>query len=138
MIEYRLFCDGSGICATREGERISDRVLIRLTGDTSAARIGIISDARPERFFNLNNGESEISSDSFGEGENRVTVYGKSRRWKCEPVVRTGDTLLPAGVDSAEQLMLFKAEYERICARLTLCESRLHALEEKVNQKALF
>lgn len=136
MIEYKLFTDGSGICATREEKISEERIVLRFP--SYALRVGVISDTERERFFNLTNGECDISVEAIKEGENRITVYGKTKRWKCESLSRSGDRLFPVGIDSAEEISAFKEEYEKIYARLSLCERRLFALEEKINAKALF
>ncbi len=137
MIEYKLFTDGSGICTERERKVLGERITFKFQ-ENSAVRVGIIADGENERFFNLTNGECEISANVIKEGENRLTVYGKNKRWKCESLLREGEILYPRGVDSAEEISAFKTEYEKIYARLSLCEARIFALEEKINSKTLF
>ena len=138
MIEYKLFSDNSGICSTREGVCLGESVTLKFPHVCEVVRIGITKPNESERFFNVNDAQTQISSASFGEGENKVTVYGKAKRWKCESLALKCGRLLPMGVDSSEQILHHKTEYEKLCARLTLCESRLIALEQKTNQKIIF
>ena len=137
MIEYKLFTDGSGICTQREEKVTGERITFKFP-ENSALRVGIIADGENERFFNLTNGECEISANVIKEGENRITAYGKNKRWKCERLLREGEKLSPCGVDSAEEISAFKTEYEKIYARLSMCEARIFALEEKTNSKNIF
>ena len=138
MIEYKLFFDGSGICAKRDGHDVTDTLTLSFSGEGEKHRLGIISDGKGERFFNITDSKTEISASSLDEGENRLTVYGKNKRWRCEPLVREENRIYCGGVDSAEEIMHFKSEYEKIYATLALCEARLHALEEKTSKAFLF
>ncbi len=138
MIEYKLFSDNSGICATREGVSLGESVTLKFPTSCNVVRIGITKPAECEKFFNVSDSQTQVSCASFGEGVNKVTVYGKTKRWKCESLTLDGNRLFPAGVDSSEQILHHKTEYEKLCARLTLCESRLIALEQKINQKIIF
>ena len=138
MIEYKLFSDNSGICSTRTATPIEDTVTLKFSGRDDIVRIGITKPNESERFYNLNGQTTEISRQAFGEGENKLTVYGKTKRWKCESLVLADNVITPYGVDTPEQLLLFKSEFEKLCARLSICESRLLTLEEKTNQKIIF
>lgn len=138
MIEYKLFFDGSGICGDREALTLADTVALRFSGDGVKTRLGIISDNAQERFFNISENKTEISASAFAQGENRLTVYGKGKRWKCEPLLRCENKISPRGIDSAEEISHFKSEYEMLSTRLALCESRLYSLEEKIEKQILF
>lgn len=138
MIEYKLFSDNSGICATREPQELGETVEIKLSGNGEVVRIGITKPNESERFYNVSDSSTEVRGSAFGEGENKVTVYGKTKRWKCESILLCDGLLCPVGVNASEQILLFKLEYERLYARLSLCEGRLLALEEKTNQKIIF
>ena len=138
MIEYKLFSDSSGICSTRASTLLDDTVTLKFCGRDDIVRIGITKPNEKERFYSLSGQTTEISRHAFGEGENKLTVYGKTKRWKCESLVLADNVITPYGVDTPEQLLLFKSEFERLCARLSICESRLLTLEEKTNQKIIF
>ena len=138
MIEYKLFSDNSGICSTREGLYLDESVTLKFPQGCEVVRIGITKPGESERFFNVSDSKTQVSRASFGEGENKLTVYGKTKRWRCEALTLEGNRLFPSGVDSSEQILHHKTEYEKLCARLTLCESRLIALEQKINQKIIF
>ena len=138
MINYRLFADGTGICVTRDEIPVSDTVCLSFSGDGAQTRLGIISNEEKERFFTISDSSCEISSASLTDGENRLTVYGKGKRWKCEPLLMRDGKISPSGIDSSEQILFFKSEYERLCTRLSMCETRLYELETKINQRSLF
>ena len=137
MIKYNLFYDNSGICEKREPLVLGDTLTVAFLGG-EGIRVGIVGDEGGERFFSVREGACQICAASLFEGENRVTVYGKSKRWKCESLIKNGDVITPAGVDCAEQISLFKSKYEPIFTRLAMCEGRLCALENQINQKSLF
>jgi hypothetical protein len=137
MIKYNLFFDNSGICEKREPLTLGETLTLTFFGG-EGVRVGIVGEAGGEKFFSVRDGACRICTASLEEGENRVTVYGKSKRWKCESLIKKGDVITPAGVDCAEQISLFKSKYESIFTRLAMCEARLCALENQINQKSLF
>ena len=137
MIKYNLFYDNSGICEKRDDIALGEVLTLTFCGG-EGVRVGVVGEGGGERFFSVRDGVCQICATSLFEGENRVTVYGKSKRWKCESLIKKGDVITPAGVDCAEHISLFKSKYESIFTRLAMCEGRLCALENQINQKSLF
>ena len=68
MIEYKLFCDGSGICSQRGAHAVADTLTLLFSGEGEKLRLGIISDGKGERFFKLTDSKTEISVTSLDEG----------------------------------------------------------------------
>ena len=110
---------------------------IEFSGDSSALRLSV-SSKNGERFFSILNSAATLSRNAFSEGENRITVYGKSKKWKCEALNLKDNILTPCGCDSTEQIALFKSEYERLSKRLSACEAQLSELSKAIKGSKLF
>ncbi|MBE6694884.1 MAG: hypothetical protein E7587_00370 [Ruminococcaceae bacterium] len=136
-MKYILYKDGSGICKTREGITLDTLISITFTGDVSALRMSVSSNGS-ERFFSIVNSVATLSKNAFSEGINKITVYGKSKRWKCEALSLKDNILTPCGCDSTEEIALFKSEYERLSKRLSACENQLSELSKAIKGSKLF
>ena len=136
-MKYILYKDGSGICKTREALPLESINSIEFFGDSSALRLSISSNGN-ERFFSIVNSVAALSKSAFSEGVNKITVYGKDKRWKCESLNLKEDTITPCGCDSTEQIAFFKSEYERLTKRLSACESQLSELSKAIKGSKLF
>lgn len=136
-MKYILYKDGSGICKTRSGAPLEMLNSIEFSGDTDALRLCIAS-KQGERFFSVTNSVAALSRNAFSEGENRITVYGKNKLWKCEALNLKDDILTPCGCDSTEQMAFFKSEYERLQKRLSACETMIAELSQAIKGSKLF
>ena len=136
-MKYILYKDGSGICKTRESIPLEKLTSIELSGDSSALRLSV-SSKDGERFFSVINSVATLGRNAFSEGINKITVYGKDKRWKCEALELKENAVTPCGCDSTEQIALFKSEYERLTKRLSACESQLSELSRAIKGNKLF
>lgn len=137
-MKYILYKDGSGLCKTREGELLSRFVTLQFISDGSEIRLGISKSGANERFYSITNGSAIIPSSAFFEGENQITVYGKSKLWKCEALNLQDNIISPVGCDSTEQIVIFKSEYERLQKRISICESQIAELTKSIDGAKLF
>ena len=137
-MKYILYKDGSGLCKTREGERVFDIVTLRFAGNCGEVRVGIRNEENGERFYKITDGSVAVPKGVFSSGENKITVYGKDRLWVCESLILDSDLLYPAGCDSTEEILAFKSEYEKLQKRLSICEIKIRELENAVNGVKLF
>ena len=137
-MKFILYKDGPGLCKTREGEALDEIVMLHFTGDGSEIRLGVSSNGNPERFYSITNGCSAIPKYAFFEGENKITVYGKTKLWKCESLFLKENYFTPMGCDSTEEILAFKSEYEKLHKRLSLCEAQLSELSKAIFGSKLF
>ncbi len=87
------------------------------------------------RSFPLVGGVSEIPSDAFSTGINRVTFTVGGEAVPAESIIKTGGGLSPAGISVPDAVLALDRRISALCERLSAAELSLELL---LSEEGLF